>query len=373
MESNKLLAIFYIWANIIAIIIILILFNKNIKNKRTRSICLSMVMFHLIIYFIGDLLWAIAYFKIFGENEILLRISRMIYYSASNVIALAWLMYVEIILNPNLNFNRTRKKFFIPVIFSLIGTIIICSFLNPAEKNIYGYLTAFSLILVPFTYIIMSLVHVLIHYFKSDDERNKKKLLRFTIWPIVIIIFSVAQVFIAEIPIYCFGSIIVTVYLYVENLNSFIFIDTLTGAFNRAMINNIFNEINNEDDYYILMLDIDKFKNINDTYGHIEGDRALKHFASLLKNNLKQYGATIIRYGGDEFLIIIKLSNSNLLDEIINLITEGTKTSITDLGFNYTTSIGYTKIDNTKTIDENINIADELLYKNKEIAHKNIR
>lgn len=150
-DSNILLTIFYVWANIIATTVILIIFNKNMKNKQTRSRCLSMVMFHLIIYFIGDSIWALAYFKVFGENEVVLRMSRMIYYGASNLIAFAWLMYVELVLNPNLNFNRVKKIFLFPTLLSLIGTVFICSFLNPAEKSIYGYMTAFLLILVPFS------------------------------------------------------------------------------------------------------------------------------------------------------------------------------------------------------------------------------
>lgn len=370
MDTNKLLAIFYVWSNIIAIIVILIIFQKNMKHKQTRSRCLSMVMFHLFIYFIGDSIWAFAYFKIFGDHEIILRMSRMIYYSASDLIAFAWLMYVLLVLNPNLNFKRVRKIFFIPTIISLIGGIIICAFLNPAQKDIYGYLTALSLVLVPFTYIIGSGVHVLVNIKKFSGEREKRKLLQFAIWPIVIMIFSLLQVFIPEIPIYCFGAIIVTVYLFIQNQDSFITTDTLTGVYNREMMNRIFKDINDESNYYLLMLDIDKFKKINDTYGHLEGDKTLKHFANLLKETLKTYDASIIRYGGDEFLVIIKLLDQSLLDEIINSIQIEVEKSVDDLGFKYTTSIGYNKIDNNKSYDENIAIADELLYKNKELSHQ---
>ena len=371
MDSNKLLTIFYVWANFIAIIIMLILLLKNLKNKQTISRCLSMVMIHLIIYFIGDSIWAFAYFKVFGENEVLLRISRMIYYSASDIIAFSWLMYVELVLNPNIDFKKRRKILLIPVCISIVATIFICSFLNPAAKNIYGYLTALSLIIVSFVYIIGSGIHVIIYLKKNHDERNKKRLIKFTIWPIVIIVFSVMQVFIPEIPIYCFGAIIVTVYLYVENQDSFIFTDALTGAYNREMLNTILNELNKESNYYILMLDIDEFKKINDTYGHIEGDRALKHFSLLLKNTLKPYNASIVRYGGDEFLIIIKIDDEAIINDIINNIHDNLKLSKNDLGFNYSSSIGYSKINNDLSNEENIALADEMLYKNKEIAHRN--
>ena len=53
-----------------------------------------------------------------------------------------------------------------------------------------------------------------------------------------------------------------------------------------------------------MMVDIDRFKEINDSYGHSQGDRILKKVASFLKKQLREVDVTI-RYGGDEFLIIL--------------------------------------------------------------------
>ena len=61
---------------------------------------------------------------------------------------------------------------------------------------------------------------------------------------------------------------------------------------------------------------------------------------------------------------IYKISQAEI--EKINVLEK----SVDDLGFKYTTSIGYNKIDNNKSYDENIAIADELLYKNKELSHQ---
>jgi len=55
----------------------------------------------------------------------------------------------------------------------------------------------------------------------------------------------------------------------------------------------------------ILMLDIDHFKNFNDTYGHLEGDKALIHIFNLIQREIRN-SDIIIRYGGEEFLIILR-------------------------------------------------------------------
>jgi len=90
--------------------------------------------------------------------------------------------------------------------------------------------------------------------------------------------------------------------------------DNLTGAWNRKRMFRILDkEINRaqrEDlPMAIIMIDIDKFKAVNDSHGHRIGDLVLKEIAIILKNNLRNYDE-ICRYGGDELLIILPNCNS---------------------------------------------------------------
>lgn len=370
MPSNLLLAIFYIWGNMICIIIMLILFFKNYKNKQTSTYYLMNIIFFLIIYFLGDSLWALAFFNIIPNNDMILRISRIIYYSSSAIVAYSWYIYVEILIGAKYVYTKKRRFLLIPALLSFISTIFICLFLDPSLKNIYGYLTAFLLVLVPFGFIITAGIRLIYKTRKEKDTENKKKLFMLGIWPIIILIISVLQVFFAEIPIFCFGAVIVITSLYINFRDSLIFIDQLTGVNNRNGFKKYSRDLNKENTYYLLITDIDRFKSINDTYGHLEGDRALVFTANILKTVASLNSSFVFRYGGDEFVLLCNIKHDNDIENIINQITENMKKSKDELNYEITTSIGYSLINDIENVDEAFEIADKMLYENKKIAHQ---
>ncbi len=83
-----------------------------------------------------------------------------------------------------------------------------------------------------------------------------------------------------------------------------IFTDPLTVMYNRKIVEKILPQITKEK-ICIIILDIDDFKKINDTFGHPTGDRVLKYLTSVLRSSLRKEDY-IIRWGGEEFLIILK-------------------------------------------------------------------
>jgi len=98
--------------------------------------------------------------------------------------------------------------------------------------------------------------------------------------------------------------------------------DTLTNIYNREYFNKTFeHEIKNHKRYghnmSLILVDIDHFKNVNDTYGHNEGDKVLTKIAEIIKNNLRE-NDIVARWGGEEFVILLsntKLSGAFLLAE----------------------------------------------------------
>ena len=372
MSKEELLALFYIAGNVVCLFILGLLYLKNRNNKETKSQYFNYIVISLALYFIGDALWSLCYFKLVPNSDILIKFARMTYYTASAFLGYLWFVYIEIILGSSLVYNKKKRRLLhIPIAVAAIYAIIICLFFDPSIKNIFGYLTAFSLVVEPFSFVIIAGVRVLIKQTKLKNNILRKRYLNMALWPIVILLVSVIQLFFAEIPVFCFGATIIVLALYIYNQDSLISTDPLTGIYNRNMLNNyISNGMDNNYTYYILMIDIDRFKSINDTYGHLEGDKALKYMAKLISNVANKNGDFYARYGGDEFIIISKEENEENIINLINSINlEMTKTK-EDLGYAFTTSIGYAIYNKDKTIEETIEIADQNLYKAKEVAHE---
>lgn len=92
----------------------------------------------------------------------------------------------------------------------------------------------------------------------------------------------------------------------VKEINAYAMIDSLTKVNNKASLSAAINEyINNKTSFTIFFMDFDKFKYINDTYGHDVGDKILVHFAGRLKRNLRKTDK-LYRFGGDEFCLLIE-------------------------------------------------------------------
>lgn len=147
-------------------------------------------------------------------------------------------------------------------------------------------------------------------------------------------------------------------------------LDPLTGLYNRTYLSEMeaqcFKEQKNQN-RYVLFLDLDHFKSINDTFGHKIGDFILKETAKRLKNTLKNRG-TIYRYGGDEIIIII---SNGIEDEIINIAKKIIETiaqpfAKEENNYKIGVSIGIASSNsNINNIEALIKNSDEAMYKAK--------
>lgn len=118
----------------------------------------------------------------------------------------------------------------------------------------------------------------------------------------------------------------------------------------------------------LFICDIDFFKKVNDTYGHNAGDAMLKHVAGILRRNCRICDG-VYRWGGEEFIVI--LPDTTAADaaesaERIRLAVRDSVCEFEDLKIKATMSFGVTQIDKNLSIEDNIKIADEKLYKAKE-------
>ena len=141
-------------------------------------------------------------------------------------------------------------------------------------------------------------------------------------------------------------------------------IDSLTGALNKAAITNLMQDLVRDINikyFTILLFDIDNFKNINDSEGHLAGDRILQQVSKLVQNSIRPHDS-FGRYGGDEFIII--LPNTQLKDALF--VAERIHDKLFNSEVKCTISVGIAVYPaDGLTIEELITIADKGLYKSK--------
>ena len=145
--------------------------------------------------------------------------------------------------------------------------------------------------------------------------------------------------------------------------------DSLTGLNNRKALDNTFAEYakiaGSENRLYLFMMDLDGFKEINDRYGHPTGDHALIETAGLLLRSVDGMRSIVIRYGGDEFLVMGFPNNDPEAYKARTYALFKEYNAASDLPYRIRISIGYTEYDKDQTLEELISIADQYLYRRK--------
>jgi diguanylate cyclase (GGDEF)-like protein len=155
--------------------------------------------------------------------------------------------------------------------------------------------------------------------------------------------------------------------------------DYLTGINNRASFFHLTNQIWNKQEeknqkIFIAMLDLDKFKNINDTYGHKVGDETLKSFTKAVSSQLKE-DDIFARLGGEEFAIVMKSSAKELVLAKLEKIRKNVEELIIpskDKIVKFTVSIGLVEKEDSSSIDILLDEADLKLYKAKTTGRNRI-
>lgn len=192
------------------------------------------------------------------------------------------------------------------------------------------------------------------------------------------LIFSLTIAFIIACIITLLAYLLKKSYVEVENFSHF---DGLTGLYNRLMFMTIFEKeilkvTRNHSHLFLVILDIDDFKPINDTYGHLVGDEAIKLTAKTIQSLLRS-SDIIGRFGGDEFILGIVDQNPEAASRIVSRILEefnhkslpvSKNNDSHDLQINL--SIGYTAYKLNDDFKTMLQRSDQGLYISKE-AGKN--
>ena len=210
-------------------------------------------------------------------------------------------------------------------------------------------------------------------YLNPNAIRRRNEYLGLVYAPLPMLVGNILQICFYGLSIVWVASAVSLMVIYTEDQNEQSSRDALTGLYNRrqtdAQLSWELNRKRPEGDYLIVsMIDIDSFKKINDTYGHLTGDEALALVAQTLQDNFRKTDF-IGRYGGDEFLMIGHTKKEN----DANIIFLRFKKKLDTINFsgehpyNLSASIGYVVCDpgSHPTVDEVLAQADEKMHEVK--------
>ena len=154
-----------------------------------------------------------------------------------------------------------------------------------------------------------------------------------------------------------------------EQLEGLAYTDELTGLMNRAKCMQFTKTL--ESPYAVVSIDLDRLKLVNDTYGHLEGDKMIRAFSELLSKAFD--GASLIgRTGGDEFLVIYENPSANVCDKAIRMLEENmAEFNQKGAKFTLSASMGYAYSSELSTMGFNdvFYLADSRMYEMKEKHH----
>ena len=356
-------------ANIISILLIgtLYLANRQKAEYDRDMRLLQQMMTTIGIANISDC----CVYYLAGSSNIVIKV--LVFLSGSGLflgnVMIGYLWAKFIMVHMNIPFSDIRRNIYrtiglISIVLLVINIFYPLVFSVSDGRYQRGFAYIIFLIFAAF-YILDSLFL----YVKRVKKNGSLKLFPVHIFLIPVILGVVIQAFFVEIAI-TWTSIAISVAGIMTALkNEIIFTDCLTGLYNRVYLEFLHKRACNKKDCWVsgIMIDLNGFKQINDNYGHAEGDLALCIVADLLRKSFSEYGV-VTRYAGDEFVIMLNTTDDQLIQKIIksakkNFVTENEKN---DKPYQLSASMGYaiTNLSN-ETIDDFMNRIDEQMYQDK--------
>lgn len=262
-------------------------------------------------------------------------------------------------------------------IFILFGLLLVncwtgCAFsFDYAGHFIRGPLM-FLLYILPNSYLVAAIFHPLTRIFKKKYYLKRSSYLHLALFPLLALCFAVGQFLIPGTPMPVLGMSLAYLLVYMNRQDLLVSQDPLTKLSNRAQFDDFLDKSmaywDKKCGLYLFLLDLDYFKQINDNFGHIEGDRALQRMAQVLQQTSEKFKCFVARYGGDEFAIIYETEDDSTVQELCEFVHQTLAAANKEANAQYhlTSSIGYARYDESiEYVPHFIAKADKVLYEVK--------
>ena len=371
----------YLQSNAVCLVIFGIVLSHNLlrKDRTEKQIKYNLTLIAFMSYFVSDTLWAGVIAGVLPNVLSLVLILNFTNYLIMAGITFAWLCYAMAVEEVQ-NRDKPTKLFALLVPFILTSVALIVTYIAAPgslldESNKPKLLYNAFLVVVPIIYIISSLVYSLRRVKGETNADEKRKHLSVGLFPLIVIVGGLAQILLlnGESALFCSCCTVFMLIFYIQSMEKQISVDPLTGLNNRGQLSRYLSQssgAHKDATTFILMIDVNDFKRINDTFGHAEGDRALVIVAGALKQIVdgRNFPTFLGRYGGDEFILIAHTVNEKEIERMIVEIRQRIEEDcfLQQTPYVIFVGIGYDKVGgDSDTFQKCISRADDNLYLDK--------
>ena len=344
--------LYYTVSNVICAIIFGIMLAHDLASidRQEKQIKFDRALIAFMLYFISDAVWAGVDSGIIPKTQFSVFVTNFANYLLMAGITFCWLRFVMSV-EQVADRDSRRTMFGIIAPFILSTAALIAIYIAAPQMLIDENLEALPafdifLVAVPFIYIIAVIVYTVRKMKIEDDPTEMKKHVAVGFFPLIVIVGGAVQLLVlTTTPIFCFACAILMLIFYIQQMDQRISTDPLTQLNNRGQLLRYISQPNLRKEgrrTYVMMLDINDFKGINDTYGHAEGDRALRIIADALRNATQRYNFPLFvgRYGGDEFILIMHPGSEKDIEKLPDEIRANIELECVEQNVPYNISIG---------------------------------
>ncbi len=366
----------YISFNAFCIAELIMIFGKICKDvdRRMGQVMLAGFIVTSVILLSSDIVWGVFEFYIGWETyPIASFLVNSIYHIFTGVVAYLWFLFSESEQKSRVVKHKWRLAVsFVPlfVLFNLVVGSNANKWVFYIENGEYHRGSFYpAMVFICFLYISFTTIKATLRAFKKENYLRKKQLLTLASFAIFPAVAAILQVYFVGSPMLSAGIAFAVLHVYISSRELLISIDPMTQLNNRRYMEDYLDSKikskSENKELFVFIMDIDYFKQINDEYGHLEGDSAIVIAANTIRQIVNKTDYFACRYGGDEFVIICETNKDFKPKEFLNRINETLSENTKNAGKEYELrfSVGYKRYSHDfSDVKEFLEAADEGLY-----------
>ena len=384
MDSTLTYSIMYLEINLVSVFIVAFIHYKTRGlTKMVAQRNFTMAIDAEMIFFLSDTFYVCMRYGLFPSSPALALLFKEVYFLCTSLVCFFWFVYFEYLQETPFVKNSKRIWASSTLVWLMVAILIIniptgiCFGFDDNGDYHRGPLFI-VLYIISYVYVFFTCARALLRLFNKQYYSQRTTLLRLALFPVAPAAAGIIQFIHPELPVACAVLSFVTFVIYSDWTEQMISVDPLTHLHNRKMLEYYYEQWRDNKEsgasLYLLMVDANRFKSINDNYGHIEGDKALIRIADGMRLALRGHNRrfNIARYGGDEFAILVWCDS----ESDIKMLKDRINDSITELNeeasapYELSVSIGYEKAEHDMSLKDLIGSADKYLYDAKAAYNK---